>query len=299
MSPRSSSAYFISVLLHATVIALILFLAYAATENTVDAPKVFELVAGAGNNYAATEAPALGSPDGSPTDTQPPVSAVSVAPLPPVPTPPAPPEEVIPAQETPPAALAPLPDTATAPAPAKAKAKARTDAQKLPNFAKNLKRIEAKRASRLIARYKKQMEAERLREERMSYDEYRREHPGGKGIAGGVVGGSRSNTKGGAGGRALTREEGDLLDAYFAELKLKIHDNLIPPPEASDKLEAVVEFYLAADGSLSHPHVVNSSGNREFDRSVVEAFMQTRSIGPRPDGKGETVRMTLRLREEE
>ncbi len=293
MSPRSSSAYFISVLLHATVIALIIFIAYAATENTVDAPKVFELVAGAGNNYGATEAPALGSPDGSPTDTQPPVAVASLPPIP------APPAEVTPAPETPPATLTPLPEETTAPAPPKAKAKPKPDTQKVPNFTKNLKRIETKRASRLIAKYKKQMEAERLREERMSYDEYKREHQGGKGIAGGVVGGSRSNTKGGAGGHALTREEGDLLDAYFAELKLRIHDNLVPPPEASDKLEAVVEFYLAADGSLSHPHVVESSGNREFDRSVVEAFVQTHSIGPRPDRKGETVRMTLRLREEE
>jgi TonB family protein len=44
---------------------------------------------------------------------------------------------------------------------------------------------------------------------------------------------------------------------------------------------------------------VTSSGSPAFDRSVVEACEATRSIGPKPDGRSETVRMTFKMREDE
>jgi len=45
--------------------------------------------------------------------------------------------------------------------------------------------------------------------------------------------------------------------------------------------------------------ITTSSGNAEFDRSVIEACQHTRSIGPRPDGKSETVSFTFKMREDE
>ena len=107
------------------------------------------------------------------------------------------------------------------------------------------------------------------------------------------------NKTGGAGGKALTREEGSELDAYFSLLKSRIKENHVPPEGVSDTLEARVEFLLAANGSLSEVRIAKSSGNAEFDRSVVEACERTHSIGPRPDGRSEMVQMTIRMREEE
>src|SRR5450631_2321003 len=64
MSATSPGAYGISALLHGAAAGLIMFFSYAATSMVKDSPKVFELVAGAGDNYGATEAPALGSSGG-------------------------------------------------------------------------------------------------------------------------------------------------------------------------------------------------------------------------------------------
>ncbi|HEY4989174.1 MAG TPA: cell envelope biogenesis protein TolA, partial [Opitutaceae bacterium] len=64
MKAQSPGAYGLSALLHGGVILLVLFFSYAATSMVKDSPKILELVAGSGDNYAATAAPALGSPGG-------------------------------------------------------------------------------------------------------------------------------------------------------------------------------------------------------------------------------------------
>jgi colicin import membrane protein len=64
MNPRYSHAYLVSCMLHGAVVAAILLLAYLANQAVTDKPKIFELVAGGGDNYAATEAPAIGVPGG-------------------------------------------------------------------------------------------------------------------------------------------------------------------------------------------------------------------------------------------
>lgn len=124
-------------------------------------------------------------------------------------------------------------------------------------------------------------------------------HIDAEGIREGVIGGSTENTTGGAGGNALTREEGSELDAYFSYLKEQIKKNHVPPEGVSDSLEARVEFFLAADGSLSRLRIERSSGNAEFDRSVLEACEHTPPVGPRPDGRSEMVQMTFKMRDEE
>ena len=80
MTDRSSSAYLSSVL-HAGVIALILILAYSIDSMRPQAPKIFELRGRRGRQLpGATAAPALGSADGIKLAT----------PAAPVPLPPAP-----------------------------------------------------------------------------------------------------------------------------------------------------------------------------------------------------------------
>src|SRR5471032_916900 len=84
MTSRSSNAYVLSAVLHSAVVAAIFLLAYMANQSVMNAPKVFELVAGSGNDYMATEAPNLGVPGGITVtipDLPAPSPAVAPAPL--------------------------------------------------------------------------------------------------------------------------------------------------------------------------------------------------------------------------
>src|SRR5690606_30618278 len=61
-----------------------------------------------------------------------------------------------------------------------------------------------------------------------------------EGIKEGVLGGSKNNKKGGAGGKALTAEEGAALERYFSLFKQRLKQNFEPPPGLSEYLVAVV-----------------------------------------------------------
>src|ERR1035438_7985405 len=64
MTARSPSAFALSTLLHASVAAVVLLGIFYSQHHAPERPVIFDLVAGEGNNYMATQAPALGSPDG-------------------------------------------------------------------------------------------------------------------------------------------------------------------------------------------------------------------------------------------
>ena len=305
MTSRSPSAFLLSAIVHGAAVGLLFFFGLEASHPEEEQAKVIELVAGAGDNYAATVAPALGLPDGlkiktadpAPLSDQPEEPLIKAPPVTeptPVPTPeptPAPPEPA-PEATPPPDAITPAPVDTPKPAP-KPKPAATTAARKPVDLVKVLKRREAARAAYLEKKYQKKLAAQRAHDAAVAKLRAAGGHGEGRidaaGIREGVVGGSTDNSKGGAGGHALSREEADALDAYFAFLKQKLHDNFIPPEGVSDKLEPKVELYLAADGSLSHVRIVRSSGNPAFDQAVLEAFSRTHGIGPRPDGRGETI----------
>ena len=63
MSDGSGRGFLFSATLHGIVAAL-MFFGFVFKRDDVNVPKVFELVAGEGNNYMAREAPALGTPGG-------------------------------------------------------------------------------------------------------------------------------------------------------------------------------------------------------------------------------------------
>jgi len=153
--------------------------------------------------------------------------------------------------------------------------------------------------------------------EKMSYKDYLKKHPTPKvvaaapvakgakvpridteGIGDGVRGGSTANKRGGGGGKALTREEHDALDTYISFLIQELKKAHEPPPGVSDQLEAKVTFDITAGGSVLNPHIEKSSGNREFDDSVLEAFRRVKSIGPVPTGKAYTWTVTFRMKDE-
>jgi colicin import membrane protein len=182
---------------------------------------------------------------------------------------------------------------------------------KAPNFKNQI----AKKVKQAEAKAKQEIKKEQAAEAKMTKEAFDKANkakavakaksgstkiePVGQGIREGVIGGSPKNTKGGTGGKALTAEDGTLMERYFSLLKARLKENHEKPSGLSDALMARVEFYVSADGSISRVRISKSSGSEEFDRSVREAFARTKSIGARPDKKGETVELEFRMREED
>ena len=153
--------------------------------------------------------------------------------------------------------------------------------------------------------------------EKMSYRDYLKKHPTPKpsatpptrkaanvpridvkGIAGGVPGGSTANTRGGGGGKAMTREERSELDTYISFLLNALKEAHEPPSGVSDTLETRVTFDITANGAILYPRISKSSGDRAFDQSVLEAFRRVRSIGPTPNGKPDVWTVTFKMKDE-
>lgn len=292
MNARFSNAYVASIMLHGFFAAVILLSAYLFRDEAVNT-KIIELVAGAGDNYGALVAPALGDPDS--TKTADPNAVPPVAP--PVATP----FEAV--AQQPAAEVKPLPKT--------------------PNFTriieKKIKAYEVKKAKEEAAAEKKAAEdaeaakkADALRQKedaskanRMTKEEWDRLHPNKaypsqqtpsgaplkipkldtKGIREGVVGGSTENMKGGAGGTALSREEADKLSEYLSALVQRLKEAHERPTGLSDLLTAAAECYISESGTISQVRISRSSGSPEFDQSVLSAFRNVRAV-PRTDGGG-------------
>ncbi|HZP59503.1 MAG TPA: TonB family protein [Opitutaceae bacterium] len=282
MNARLPSAFAISALLHAAVIGLLLLAIFFSQRREARPPVVFELVAGEGNNYGATVAPALGSPTGD-------IKKVATQPAP---APPAPKIERVP--------------EAVTPAPAKPVPTA--------DFAKTIKRIEDRKIRRAEAQIKAEREAEAKRLSKEEFDRLHKQQAAAKtasargakvpqidaaGIAKGVVGGSTANRTGGAGGTALSREESSLIDAYiaFARQQLRTAFDAVKPQGLSDQLEAEVELHILADGTLARARIIRSSGSDDFDRAVLQAVANVAPLGARPDGLPEVQQIPFRMRE--
>ena len=296
MNARSPSALFLSASLHGLVVALVVALAYLAETHVKETPKILDLVAGAGDDYGATAAPALGTPGG-----------IKIA----IPEPPAPAPEPVKLAAPVPVAPAPEPDPVVSKAPVeKAVTPPKTKETKTPNFSNQIKRKIIRAESKAKAEIKKEREAEQKRLTKAEFDRQNRtnkvsgagnpkvKHVDSEGISGGVVGGSTAS-KAGAGGKALTREEGDLLDAYFAIVKQRLQDGLEKPPGLGDAVFAIAEFRLNTDGSISSARITRGSGSDEFDRAVMDDIRRYRRVSPPSAWKGDTVSLTFRMKEED
>ena len=305
MNPRSPGAFLLSAALHGAVIAIALLLSYASNRTADEAVKVFELVAGEGGDYMATEAPALGVAGGIKVDVG---QQLPVAP----PTPPAP--AATPVVQPAPAPVTPAPPVQPAPAPKTAPPKKTpppmTEDQRLKQTIADSKRNAARQ---IKAEEKKRLEQERKEQARLSKEQFDRENknkskqvasaPKGvsapkidvDGISGGVVGGS-SRSKAGAGGKALTNDNTDVLRGYYALFKQELRRNFEPPPGLSDQLEVRIEVTSHMDGSLSRARVLKSSGSKEFDDAVLDAIRRIK-LAPRPDKKAETFEFSFSMRE--
>lgn len=265
MRPNSSSAFFTSLILHGFVAALI-FVTTIYIARSEKVPVIFELVQGPGADPTALEAPALGN-----TPMKVTVPKVEL-----------PPDKVEPqAQETPSVPETAPPKVVTPP-------KVKSDLS--------------------IAKQMNQSA-------KVSYKDYLKKHPTPKpsvasaaravnapkvdvqGVLGGAKGGSTASTRG-SGGKALTREEQDQLSTYISFLIQELKRAHEPPSGVSDQLETKVTFDITASGAILNPRISKSSGNREFDDSVLDAFRRMRSIGPTPNHRPDTWTVTFKMRDE-
>ena len=292
MSDRMPAAFVTSVVLHSLVVAVLLLAAYSKSFESKPATKVFELVAGEGDNFAATEAPALGSPGGiklsvpsppvpRPEPVAPEVTKPEPVPEKPVPTPPIP---------TPPVPKPPIPVAPPVPKqePVKSPTEPKPTSSKTKTMAEQMRWEAIRSESKIktqIAR-DKAAEKKRLEQEAKVAKAAAASAPrvDVEGIVKGVQGGSTANKEGGAGGKALVRSDGPVMEAYFGMLRDRLLKALDKPPGLSDTLVAEAEFRIGADGSIRGAKIISPSGSVEFDRAVLEAYSRVR-MPARPDGK--------------
>jgi TonB family protein len=275
MHAKYPNAFVVSLTLHGFVAALI-FVTTVYVARQEAPPVIFELVAGPPTAPDELVAPALGN-------TVAPVKAAE---------PVAQPQPAPPVQET---VQNVAPPVEVAPAEALTPAKPKDVAKPKPDISMT-----------------KQMK----QSQKTSYRDYLKKHPTPKpspattapktanvpridaqGIANGVKGGSTANTRGGGGGKALTREEQSEENTYISFLLNALKEAHEPPPGVSDQLEAKVTFDITASGSILNPKISKSSGDRAFDESVLEAFRRVKSIGPTPNGKADTWTVTFRMKD--
>jgi colicin import membrane protein len=299
MQANSPSALFLSATLHGVIVALVLLFTYVWQEHVKEPPKVFELVAGEGDDYMATAAPALGVEGGIKVPL---TEAPAARPAPPEPAP----EQKAPERVVEAAPITPAPKAVTAPPPPEA----------IRDFSKDVKRIEKKRADRLVARDRAAREAaekkaklEEAKHPKTTKEEHDQKnkvvsatksgssmkiaHIDTDGIVKGVIGGSTANKTGGAGGKALTREEGDVIDGYTALLGRKIKEQLDERPGVGAGLIVEVEIRISIDGDISGFRILKSSGSSDFDDAVRDAFAHIR-MPSRPKGLSELQQFPIR-----
>jgi TonB family protein len=274
MRPNSPSAIVTSLILHGFVAAIIFVTTIYVTRSTKMEPVIFELVAGEPTAPDELVAPKLGN-------TTVPVKVT----VPEVELPEEKPEPVV--QKTVPV---PEPVVKTPPAKTPPAVKPKSDL----SLAKEMKKSA-----------------------KVSYQEYLKKNPIPKqsaastvrraakvpkidtqGIAAGVKNGSTANTRGGGGGKALTREEQNQLNTYISLLIQALKNAHEPPSGVSDQLETRVTFDITASGAILNPRISKTSGNREFDESVIDAFRRMRSIGPTPNRRADTWTVTFKMRDD-
>lgn len=274
MQSNTPGAFFLSLTLHGVILALILLFTYVLHKQVQETPKIFELVAGEGDNYAATVAPAASADDMVKFN------------MPNVRTPVTPPSPVQPVPEPIREVITPAPEPVKpAPKIVETKPKPKPTPKPQPKV-EQPKMMTKAEFDKLHANQKNPTAVSQPRAVKIKTINV-------KGIVGGSV-----NATTGAGGKAMTREESSLLDAYIALLLQRLRAAHDKPDGLSDLLQAKVRFNIAANGTLSGVRIVTSSGSREFDQSVLDAFAKVRSIGPTPNGKSDVWEVTFKMRED-
>lgn len=261
MRANSPGALMASLALHGAVVGLVLSMTYWLANRKIETPVIFELVAGPPDDPRSTAAPPAGGSDVKLT-------------VPKVKTPPK--QEVVPEEadeaepETP---TKPDPKQAAKPVPKKEPAKTMSYDQ----FVKKHGQPKASTPSNSAPRT--------ARSPRVDTDSITRGVKGGTGTRGG-------------GGTAMTKPDQGLMDNYISQLLNALRLAHEKPPGLSDQLEVQVTFDISASGMITNARISRSSGDPDFDRSVLEAFRRVGSIGPTPNGRPDTWTVRFRTRDE-
>ena len=262
--PRS---FGLSAILHLSIVVVLLVAAWWSQRTPDEQPVVFELVAGAGDNYAATEAPTTTDPVTTislklPEPLPEPVRQPEPKPLPPEPKP-----EPKPVEKKPtPITIKPVPEKPPV------KVEAVPEKVSFADFAKE----HGKPAPKPVK------QPAPIRPQTIN--------------VGKVTAAVESKVTVGAGGKAMTTTEIELSKAYVALIIQRIRQAL-EAAGINDVREAGVEFRVSLDGAISNARIMQSSGSSKFDQAVLAAFQSIRPIGSPPTGKAEIFTTTIRLRE--
>ncbi|MFH1499939.1 MAG: energy transducer TonB [Verrucomicrobiota bacterium] len=275
MNDRYAGSFFLSLLLHLALAVLLFALVYLLRTEEPEQTQLFEVVAGPGDDYQATEAPAAEQPEDPRFEMElpeplpePPIvipePIVEPVPVPPRPTP-APPKPTPAPPKPTPAPTKPKPT----PAPRQTMTKEEFDKKfgKTSNASQNTPPKAPPVKPRLV-------------------------DPGA------VTDGLRNTTSPGNSGDALTAQLQNQMDAYFARLLALLKKNHQKPPGLSDQLVTTVSYHVSAAGRVSQVRISRSSGNQAFDDSVLAAFASLPStLGARPDGKSGSREVNFRMKD--
>lgn len=100
----------------------------------------------------------------------------------------------------------------------------------------------------------------------------------------------------GAGGTARTANEVSLSKQYVAMIVQRIRDAL-ERENISDVRDVGVRFRVSVRGVLSDAEITRSSGSREFDRAVLAAFRNIPILRTPPSNQSEVFQTVIRLTE--
>ncbi len=261
--PRAAG---LSFLLHLAVIALLIFAAWWSRRTHDDPPMPFELVAGPGNDYAATEAPPPAPAVEQTVQLNLPKPLPKVEPPRPQPTQPPPqPKPQVVKQEAPPPKVVKK-------APEKPPVKVEPAPEKV-SFQDFVAEHGAPKAQPVRQQAPAPIKTKSIDVSRVT--EFTR-------------------VTAGAGGTAMTRQEVDLTRAYVQMIINLVRESL-ERAGITELREASVEFTVTVSGAIENPQIIQSSGSGSFDRAVLAAFRSIRGLGTPPTKRAERFRAKVSM----
>lgn len=78
---------------------------------------------------------------------------------------------------------------------------------------------------------------------------------------------------------AAPREATPQASEYREYIRDKILANWVRPPSARNGVQTVLEIRLAPTGEIVQSTILQTSGNRNFDRSILDAVASAKSFG--------------------
>ncbi|MBO5255812.1 MAG: TonB family protein, partial [Opitutales bacterium] len=80
----------------------------------------------------------------------------------------------------------------------------------------------------------------------------------------------------------------DALSDYYKHIYIKAKSNWKIPTINVDALSVKVSFHISKTGIISSVRIMKSSGDKDFDESVIQVFRSI-TIDPPPDNKAQTI----------